>query len=119
VLESTVRRVIEREVVDVDLDDEELQAAGLGAYGVLESTVRRVIEREVVDVDLDDVTWMCWSTMQGLVTLEAKLDAINERRGGDPVSTRDLVRRFTAIIIRGVHKAQPAAPATGSPGTAT
>ncbi len=87
----------------VDQDDASLRTCGLGAYSVLERTMRRVIEHEGVDVDLDDLTWMCWSTMQGLVTLEGKFNALNELRGNDPISTRDLVRRFTAIIVRGMH----------------
>jgi AcrR family transcriptional regulator len=87
----------------VDQDDESLQACGFGAYGVLERTLQRVIDHEGVDVALEDVTWMCWSTMQGLVTLEDKFVAINEMRGGEPISTRDLIRRFTTMIVRGMH----------------
>lgn len=87
----------------VDPDDGSLRTCGLNAYGVLERTVQRVIEHEQVDVDLDTVTWMCWSTMQGLVTLEDKFNMLHELRGNEAVSTRELVRRFTAIIVRGMH----------------
>lgn len=87
----------------VDPDDEPLRMCGLDAYGVLERTVQRVIEHEQVDVDLDTVTWMCWSAMQGLVTLEDKFTTLRGLGGHDPISTRELVRRFTAIIVRGMH----------------
>jgi AcrR family transcriptional regulator len=88
----------------VDQDDGRLQQCGLGAYGVLERTVQAVIEDRGLsdDVALDDVTWMCWSTMQGLVELESKFNTLRAMRDGEAVSTRELVRRFTSIIVRGV-----------------
>lgn len=87
----------------VDQDDDHLLQSCMNAYDVLERTVRRVIEHEGVDADLDHVSWMCWSTLQGLVELGPKFDMINERRGRDPVPTRELVRRFTAMIVRGLR----------------
>jgi AcrR family transcriptional regulator len=87
----------------VDSDDPEALECGLGAYAVLEDTVRRLIDAEHLDVPLDDAVWMCWSSMQGLVQLESNINRINELKGGDPVSTRDLVRRFTAIIVAGMR----------------
>ena len=59
------------------------------AYAVLEDTVRALIESEQLDVDLDDATWLCWSTMQGLVTLGPKLDVIADEQGSPgPVERR-------------------------------
>ncbi len=87
----------------IDDDDDTLTQCGLGAYGVLERTVQRVIEAEGLTVPLDDATWMCWSSMQGLVQLEGKIAAINEVRGGEPISTRDLVRRFTTFVVNGMR----------------
>ena len=62
-----------------------------------------MIERKGVDADLDHVTWMCWSTMHGLVELEPRFDMMSELATRDPVSTRELVRRFTAMIVRGLR----------------
>jgi len=90
----------------VDPDDVALQTAGMQAYGVLEDTVRQIIERDELDVDLDEATWLCWSTMQGLVALEPKLAVIAERHGDDPPVSRDLVRRFTELLIAGL-RSQP------------
>jgi AcrR family transcriptional regulator len=87
----------------VDTDDERLRTAGMLAYGVLEGTVRELIEAEDLDVDLDEATWFCWSTMQGLVALEPKLSVIAATRGAADPSSRDLVRRFTALIVAGLR----------------
>lgn len=87
----------------VDPDDAELRTAGMLAYGVLEGTVQELIERDRLDVDLDEATWLCWSTMQGLVALAPKLAIIAEHHGRADPSTRDLVRRFTALIVAGLR----------------
>ena len=87
----------------VDPDDPTLQAAGMGAYGVLEDTMRSLIEQEELTVDLDEATWLCWSSMQGLVTLGPKLDVIARRRGAPERSNADLVRRFTELIVAGLR----------------
>jgi AcrR family transcriptional regulator len=87
-------------------DDQHLQLCGLGAYHVLERTVQAVIDarRGTGHVPVDDVAWMCWSTMQGLVELEAKFDAISASRDDDPVPANELVRRFTTIIVDGISR---------------
>lgn len=87
----------------VDPDDEQLQLAGFRAYAVLEDTVRELIERDRLVVDLDEATWFSWSTMQGLVALDAKISRISEARTGAPTSTADLVRRFTSLIVAGLR----------------
>lgn len=87
----------------VDPDDESLQLAGMGAYAVLEDTVRQLIDQEDLDVDLTEATWMCWSTMQGLVTLGPKLEVIAAHRGENDPSTEHLVQRFTDIIVAGLR----------------
>jgi len=92
----------------VDPDDATLQAAGMRSYGVLEDTVRSLIERDDLDVDLDEATWLCWSAMQGLVTLGPKLDVIAARRGTPERSSAELVRQFTTLIAAGLRGAPPA-----------
>jgi AcrR family transcriptional regulator len=89
----------------VDAADPELVAAGRAAYGVLEDAVRALIADEGLGVDLDHATWLCWSAMQGLVTLEPKIALINRAKGGADVSTRELVARFSQLILNGLRHA--------------
>lgn len=60
-----------------------------------------MIEDHRLDADVDVVTWMYWSTIQGLVELEIKFAEIDRVRARESRSTRDLVRSFTEIIVRG------------------
>jgi AcrR family transcriptional regulator len=87
----------------VDPDDIELQRAGMRAYSVLEDTVHSLIETEQLDVDLDTATWLCWSSMQGLVTLGPKLGVIAQRHGRPVPSNDHLVREFTIRIVAGLR----------------
>ncbi len=89
----------------VDPDDVALVTAGMGAYSVLEGAVSSLIEHEHLSVDLDEATWLCWSAMQGLVTLGPKLDVIAQRRGSRERSNAELVRQFTALIVSGLRNA--------------
>lgn len=89
----------------VDTDDDGLLTAGMGAYAVLEDAVRSLVESERLAVDLDHATWLCWSTMQGLVTLGPKLEGVAERKELAELSTGDLVRRFTELIVAGLRNA--------------
>lgn len=87
----------------IDANNPTLQEAGMHAYAVLEDTVRSLIETEHLSVDLDDATWLCWSTMQGLVTLGPKLDVIAHYKGRPEPSSADLVREFTERIVAGLR----------------
>jgi len=87
----------------VDTDNPELQATGLRAYGVVERAVADLLEAEQLDVPLDDATWLCWSAMQGLVVLEPKINIINDLKSGHPISTAELVARFTRLIVDGMR----------------
>ncbi len=87
----------------VSPDDEALLLSGICSYGILEGAVRAFLEAEHLNVDLDTATWMCWSTMQGLVTLNAKIDRINELRGSPAATTDDLVQRFADLIVAGLR----------------
>jgi AcrR family transcriptional regulator len=89
----------------IDTTNPGLLAAGRAAYGVLEDAVARVIAAEGLDADLDRATWLCWSAMQGLVTLEPKIALLNRAKGGADVSTRELVRHFTQLIVDGLRHA--------------
>jgi len=89
----------------VDTDDADFQATGLRAYNVVERVVRELLEAEQLDVPLDDATWLCWSAMQGLVVLEPKISVINQLKSGSPISTAELVARFTRLIVNGMRGA--------------
>jgi AcrR family transcriptional regulator len=87
----------------VDTDDAALQATGLRAYGVLEQVVGDLIASEHLDVPANDATWLCWSAMQGLVVIEPKISLINTLKAGPPISTAELVARFTRVIVNGMR----------------
>lgn len=87
----------------IDEDDEQVLECGIGAYGVLENTVQAMIENEDLAVERNDVTWLCWSAMQGLVVLEPKIQRLNALGGGGDLSTAELIRRFTWLIVNGVR----------------
>lgn len=87
----------------VDQQDPDVQACGLKAYAVLEDTLADLIQTERLDLDLDDATWLCWSAMQGLVVLEPKIALINQLKGGTPISTAELVRRYTRLMLDGLR----------------
>jgi hypothetical protein len=89
----------------VDTDDPDFQATGLRAYGVLERVVRELLAAEQLDVPVDDAVWLCWSAMQGLVVLEPKISILNELKSGSPLSTSELVARFTRLILDGMRGA--------------
>jgi AcrR family transcriptional regulator len=85
----------------IDPDDPTFLDASIRAYAVLEDAVRSLIDTEHLDVDVDTATWLCWSTMQGLVTLGPKLEMIAGSKGRPDPSAVDLVREFTRQIVAG------------------
>ncbi|MCE9622578.1 MAG: TetR/AcrR family transcriptional regulator [Actinomycetia bacterium] len=87
----------------VDPEDPELMAAGLRAYTALHDVVAEIIRSEHLSADADDVTNLCWSTMQGLVELQPKLDYLDELQGRKPIKTNDRVRRFQQLILSGAR----------------
>jgi AcrR family transcriptional regulator len=87
----------------IDCDDAAMLQHAEQAYGVLERSVTALIESEGVNAPVDDVAWLCWSAMQGLVTLEPNLTKLSSSRGGGDISVDDIVRRFTNVIVNGVR----------------
>lgn len=71
--------------------------------GTLERTIARLIAEVDLGVDRDTATWLCWSSMQALVVLEITITIINELGGGSPVSTSELVRRYTTLLLDGLR----------------
>lgn len=93
----------------VDPDDDRLRDAGMQAYSVVEGAIQAIIDGERLPVDIDEATWFCWSTMQGLVTLEPKISLISEMKTGKPASVTHLVNQFTAMIVAGLRNSSDTA----------
>lgn len=91
----------------IDIDDECLGEAGMRAYGVLHDVVRELVEAEGLGADVDAAAELCWATMQGLVVLEPKLVLIDAREGRAVLTTRDRVRRLTALMLDGIRHSAP------------
>jgi AcrR family transcriptional regulator len=89
----------------IDPDNPELMECGIDAYEDLENGVKAIIDSEGLGVPLDDATWMCWSTMQGLVQLAPKINVISQFKRGEQVTTDELIDRFTHIILNGLRGA--------------
>jgi AcrR family transcriptional regulator len=87
----------------IDTDDPTMIEAGMRAYAVLQDTLQAIIDAERLAIPIDDATWFCWSTIQGLVVLGPKIQVINEHHRGASVSTHELVRRFTDLIVAGLR----------------
>jgi hypothetical protein len=89
----------------INTRDQGLLTECMTAYSVLENAVQALIDQEALGVDLNDATWLCWSTMQGLVTLSPQISEISEMKNGSPVETAELVRRFTQLLVDGLRGA--------------
>lgn len=90
----------------IDPDNDELLACGLDPYVLLHETVQDIIDAEQLDVGIDDAVALCWSAMQGLVTLESKFERIWTTREMASTSTPDMVARFTELIVNGLRGAR-------------
>jgi AcrR family transcriptional regulator len=78
---------------------------GLEAYGVLHRVVADMVADEGLAADADEVTWLCWSTMQGLVQLAPKIALIAQLRGGEAPEVDELIARFTTLMVDGIRNA--------------
>jgi AcrR family transcriptional regulator len=87
----------------VDDEDEEYQRAGMRAYDVLEDAVRAVAERYNPNLEIFDAANLCWSSMQGLLTLHPKIARIAEIRGEDATDLEGTVTRFTTLLLEGLR----------------
>jgi hypothetical protein len=46
---------------------------------------------------------LCWAATQGLVVIEPKLVLIDARAGRATLTTRDRIRRLTALMLDGIR----------------
>lgn len=86
----------------VSADAPALAEAGLAAYGVLERAVTAIADRHDAELAVHDVARLCWSTMQGLIGLQAKFTALDVMLGRTPISLDEHVDRFIDLIISGL-----------------
>ncbi len=86
----------------IEPDDEHLQRAGLEAYGVLESTVADIDATYGLSMSITDAAQLCWSSMQGLVELQAKFTQLDALHGRRAVGIDERSTRFTAMLVRGL-----------------
>jgi hypothetical protein len=86
----------------IDATDQRVQHAGLQAYGVLEATVASVDATYGLSTSVTDAAQLCWSAMQGLVELQAKLTHLDGLRGEPEVPIDVRATRFTSMLVNGV-----------------
>lgn len=88
----------------VDTTDPEYQAWGQQAYGVLLGAVERLARAQSPDLDVELAASLCWSMVQGLVTVHAPLARMAEDHGLlRPVpSIADLADQLTRLLVAGL-----------------
>jgi AcrR family transcriptional regulator len=84
-------------------DDPDLEQWGWTAYGVLHGAVTALAEDEQLDLDVDAAARLCWSAMQGLLTLYPKFVHIDARYGATTPARDDLVVDFTETLVAGLR----------------
>lgn len=87
----------------IDADDPALMESSMSAFSVLEDSVQNIVEAEGLAVDINHATWLCWSAMQGLISLGPKLDRVSMIKRGKPISTPETVAEFTNLILNGIR----------------
>ena len=69
---------------------------------MLAEAIEAIAAEHNPDLAVDDAVKLCWSAMQGLVQINPKLVHLDETFGLPASSTRDLVGRFTELIVNGL-----------------
>lgn len=93
--------VIFREDV-IDAENADYERVGLEAFGLLESTVQAIADAYNPTLPVTTAAKLCWSTMQGLVELHAKMARLDHLAGVDTPSIEDTAANFTALLITGL-----------------
>ncbi len=98
--------VIFREDV-IDAGNADYERVGLETFGLLESTVQAIADAYNPRLPVTTAARLCWSTMQGLVELEAKMRRLDELAGVDTPNIEDTAERFTALLVSGLVHHRP------------
>lgn len=86
----------------INPDNDQLQVAGLRAYGLLQSTVADIARQHNSPVDVTDASRLCWAMVQGLVQLQSSFGNLDAMYGASPVSIEDRAERFTELLLTGI-----------------
>ncbi|MDQ6696084.1 MAG: TetR/AcrR family transcriptional regulator [Actinomycetota bacterium] len=74
---------------------------GERAYGVLVRTIERLARELAPDLDVDLAAALCWSTVEGLLTVHPPLQAMAERHGGTTPAIGDLAEQLIRLLVTG------------------
>lgn len=83
-------------------DDPEYQEWGRRAFRVLEDTVDRLARAQAPDLDTDLAAALCWSTVQGLITVHGPMRAIAARDGRAVPDIGELAEQLTRLLVTGL-----------------
>ncbi len=86
----------------IDSEDQRVQHEGLSAYAVLESAISDIAARHRPDLDVPAAARLCWSAMQGLVTLHPNFTSLDEALGRDPTDIEAQADQFTDLMVAGI-----------------
>lgn len=86
----------------VDIDDPEYQEWGTRAFAVLTQTVQRLADARAPDLDVRLAAGLCWSMVEGLLTVHRPLEAIAAREGVVVPSIEDLAEVLTRLLVTGI-----------------
>ena len=92
----------------VDADDPGYQEWGQRAYGVLLDAIARLAREQAPDLDVELAAALCWSTVQGLITVHAALVAMAEHHLHRPVPPiAELADELTRLLVDGLVGRRP------------
>lgn len=86
----------------VDGDDEDYVSWGLQAYSVLYECVEEIRATHNADLDVDVAARLCWSAMQGLVSLHANFTDMADKVGATTSPLDETVDAFTDLLLGGL-----------------
>lgn len=92
----------------VHADDPSYRAAGDAAFAVLYGTLERLAAEQAPDLDPMLASQLCWSAMQGLVSLHPTMVQLGANHGLEVATIGDLAEAFTRQLISGLVPAAPA-----------
>jgi len=83
-------------------DDPEYQEWGRRAFQVLQDTVKRLARAQAPDLDTDLAAALCWSTVQGLITVHGPLQAMAAREGRTVPDIGEVADRLLRLAVAGL-----------------
>lgn len=84
------------------VDDPTYQEWGQRAFGVLTSAIERLASEQAPDLDVDLAAALCWSAVQGLVTVHAPLRSMAGRTGKTVPPIGDVAEALIRLMVTGL-----------------